>query len=97
MAAQAPKQRPETTVIKLTVPVQALGEAITDLHIRRPKGKDFRKLRDLDSPVGATLDFAAYLAEVPASTIDELDAEDVGKVLEVVGGFLGKSLPTGRT
>lgn len=83
--------------ITLKEPIQAHGETISTLEIRAPKGKDFKKIpgASMDAPFKMILDFAAILADVPPSALDELSVEDVEEVCRVVGPFLGKSPATG--
>ncbi len=82
--------------IVLTNPVKFGEETIAKLEFRRPRGRDFRELKGMDSPVGAMLDMAACLAGVSAKVIDELCVEDTIAVLEVMGSFFPSSLQTGR-
>ena len=90
------KKDADTIEIPLTTKnIKAHGEPISMLKLRRPKGRDFRKLRNPHEPVSMLLDFAAHLAGVPPSTVDELDADDVAKVIEAVSGFLGTFPVTG--
>jgi hypothetical protein len=77
----------ESIIIKLDTPVQGNGEELTELKLRRPKGKDYRTLTSV-TPFGMALELAGKLAEVPPSTIDALDADDVKKVVEAVSPFL---------
>lgn len=87
----------EKIKIQLKHPIQANGQEVSVLELRRPKAKDFREIGSFDKPFSALLDFAAVLAEVPPSAIDELDVDDVPTVIEVVSGFLGKFPGTGTT
>lgn len=41
--------------------------------------------------------FLASLASLPAAALDNLDVDDVPRVLEAVGGFLGEFPGTGKT
>lgn len=80
--------------ITLKHPFQFGDREVTELTLQRLKGKHLRKL-----PGKPTMDDLLGLAsksssEAPA-LIDELDAEDVMAVTEVIGDFLGGSLPTG--
>lgn len=84
------------TEIKLSHPIKVNGEETSVLNIRRPKARDFREIGNMDKPFDAMLDFAASLADVPPSSIDQLDVDDVPKVIEVVSGFLGKFPETGK-
>lgn len=83
------------TEIKLQCPIMVDGEEVLVLKIRRPKGKDYRAMGNFNKPISAILDFAAVLADVPPSSIDQLDADDVQNVTEVVSRFLEKSPVTG--
>lgn len=85
------------TPITLKGSIQAHGETITTLEIRDPKGKDFKKIpaASMENPFKMILDFAAILADVPPSALDDLGVEDVEAVCAVVGPFLGKSPATG--
>ena len=84
------------TEITLTYPIKVGDEALTILRIRRPKAKDFREIGNMDKPFDAMLDFAASLADIAPSAIDQLDVDDVPKVIEVVSGFLGKFPEIGK-
>ena len=86
-------------VLQLSEPIEANGEKIESLSIRRPKGKDFKRIegRSMDNPFRLILDFAAILSDIPPSAMDSLSAEDVQEVSNIVGPFLGKSQPTGET
>ena len=85
--------------VRLQEPIQAHGEDVDVLRIRKPKGKDFKKISEqsMSTPFRMILDFAAILADVPPSALDELCAEDVKRVMEVVGPFLGEFPATGGT
>ena len=82
-------------VVYLVEPINHGGEEITELKIRKPRGKDFKKLPIDIKLCGDILDWAARLAEVPPSVFDLLSAEDVMQVMEVVGDFLPNALATG--
>lgn len=82
--------------ITLTEPVKYGDETITELVLRKPRGRDFRELKNMDSPFGAMLDMAAGLADVSPKVMDDLCAEDTLAVVEVVSGFFPTSLQTGK-
>ena len=90
-------ERASHVEIPLDFPVKLGEQEICFLNLRRPLGKDFRLLKQADGPFAMILSFAAHLADVPEAVIDRLEAEDVSTVVEVVGGFLGKSPATGLT
>lgn len=80
---------------KLKYPVQFGEEKIAEIEIRRPKGRDVRKVKiTADGSVSMTdmMELAASLSGHPPVVIDELDAEDLFEVLDVVTSFL----PSGR-
>lgn len=84
------------TIIELTTPIDAHGEQVTRLTMRHPKAKELRDLPIKQNMVmGDLYGVAAACADVPPSSIDQLDAGDLMKVMEVVGSFLG--LGTGAT
>jgi len=84
-----------TTTFKLNMPVQFGERTITELQLRRPKGKDLRKLKGGETSIGDILDIASKLAGEPPAVIDELDGEDSLRLAEVIGDFLGNSRRTG--
>lgn len=73
----------------------AVVETLTELELRRLKGRDMRALDGAKGGGSIILSLLAASAGLPPSTIDQLDAEDVSAAGEVVAGFLGGSLPTG--
>jgi hypothetical protein len=91
LVAAAPaeaKSLPKEMVVNLSAPVQAHGETITKLTFRRPTANDLIALGDgvypvnvfpgagirLNSPAMAEL--MTSLAQVPMSTIKQLEAKD---------------------
>lgn len=79
----------EPITIKLSHPVEAFGEQVSELVIKkRPKAKDLRAMDSEKGEVGKTAALMAQLTGVPSSTIDQLDAADFMKASEVVEGFL---------
>lgn len=75
-----------------------LVETITELKLRKPKGKILKALDRAEGEVGKTLALIAAMAGLPPSTMDELgpqDFVDLGEVIEK--DFFGGRLPTGRT
>ena len=74
--------------IYLVEPINIGGNEITELKIRKPKGKDFKRLPIEIKTMGDIMDWAARLADEPPSTFDELSGEDVMQIMEVVSDFL---------
>lgn len=83
-----------SVTILLETPVQWGSDLVSELRVRRPRGKDMRAMRD-QSADGA-LKFAGRLTEHPDKFIDELDVSDVARLLDVVTGFLPESLRAGE-
>lgn len=83
--------------ITLTHPIEFGGEKIEKLVLRRPTARDFRPLKGVEFPFAMMLDFAAELSNLPAAALDNLDVDDMPRVLEAVGGFLGGFPGTGKT
>ena len=73
----------------------AVVQQLEELTLRRLKGRDMRKLDGAAGNGSALLALLAASADLPPSTADQLDAEDVTEAGTVVAGFLGGSLPTG--
>lgn len=88
--------------LKLTVPVKAHGEEVSELVFRRPTVTD---TLDLGMPMGVSTEgettvlfrptviakYAARLASVPMGTIKSLDMDDWMSVQGVIQGFFGRS------
>lgn len=85
------------TTIKLDTPIQAHGEQLTELTLRRPTTRECRQIGQLpyriekDESVGLNLDVAAkYIvvcAGIPSSSVDQLDVTDLSTAAWAVAGF----------
>lgn len=76
--------------IQLGTPIEAHGETVSVLTLRRPKAKELRDMPIKQGMVmGDLYAVAAACADLPTSAIDQLDAADLMQVMGVVGGFLG--------
>ncbi len=65
----------------LDYPVNFGGEAITNLTLRRPKGREIRAMQNgKGTAIDRTFEMMATLAEREVALIDELDAADVKKI-----------------
>ena len=82
--------------VKLKDPIPFGSETITELTLREPLAKDFRRM-PLNPNTGDLLDFAGQLAAQPKAVIDQLRRRDMQAVLEVVGGFFDDGPATGPT
>jgi hypothetical protein len=79
----------------LKEPIQAGGEEITFLEMRKPIAKDLHKFPAQMKSLGEMLPFVAHLCAVPTSTIEQLGLEDTMNLVEVIMDFLPDSLKTG--
>jgi len=85
------------TTYQLKFPVEYGDEVITELKIRRAKGKHLRGLTiDALDSVDVQMGLLASMSGQPPQVIDALDAVDVFAGLEVVGDFLSKTLPASK-
>lgn len=85
-----------TKTVKLQHPFKVGETEYTELEFKRPKARHLRGL-PLEPDMGDILDFAAKLCGEAPHVIDELDAEDVMAVAEVVADFLPAGLATGNS
>ena len=89
--------KPKTVELELEEPYPFGTDTIERLTIRRPKGRDYKKMpAGLEDNPGLLLDWAAHLSGHPPSVFDDMDCVDVNRVLEVVGGFFDTGQPTGE-
>lgn len=86
--------RNATASLKLDFPLEYQGAAITELRVRRPKGKDMRWLPKGNDPgVDEMYPFFALLCGCEEGVFDEMDASDLGALGEIVNGFLSAKKP----
>lgn len=82
---------------KLSQPIQAHGEPVMVLTLRRPTVRECRQIGQLpyriekDESVGLNLDVAAkYIivcAGIPGSSVDQLDVTDLNNLAWALAGF----------
>lgn len=90
-------KKPQFVELSLEEPYLFGSETISEIKIRRPKGKDYKKMpAGLEDNPGVLLDWAAHLSGHPEVVFDEMDCVDVNRVLEVVGGFFDTGQKTGE-
>jgi hypothetical protein len=80
--------------LKLIKPFQYGSGTISELDIREPKAKDFRRM-PMQPTMGDMLNLLGSLTGHAPSVIDELSVEDMTKATEIVAGFFPSSPPTG--
>lgn len=98
-------KKPAEVTVPLLYPLELknrdgdVTERIESLTLRRLKGKDMRDIANA-SAKGAGEAMAMLVcrsAQIPPSTFDQLDGEDVAELGVVASGFIGGALPTGVT
>ncbi len=90
------EDKPRTKRYTLRYPVEFGTDTITEITLRRPKGKDMERLRDGAIPSMAdTLDLIGQLSGQPKAVVREFDADDVEEVARIIQGFRGSGRPTG--
>ena len=73
-------------VVPLTTPIEAFGEPVTALELRRPRFRDIRDVQLTITAEGIKFSFDALittiaaLAKLPVASIGELDIADVQAV-----------------
>lgn len=82
--------------ITLKHPIEFGDRTVTELTFERLKGKHLRKL-SAKPTMNDLLELASKSAKEPPALFDEMDGVDVMAVAEVIGDFLGGSLPTGES
>lgn len=76
---------------ELKHPITIGGSDLLEVTLRRPKARDLRRFDAGSGNIAQSIDLMSDLAELPPSTIDELDAEDFQALSGILSGFLGKS------
>ena len=99
----------KATTVQLTVPIQAHGETVSTLELRRPKLGDLegvaitiqpkpeKETADFKIVLGDAIPIISAMARIPPGAAREIDVSDVGEVISAVWDFLPRSLATGET
>lgn len=87
-------QKTSDTVITLATPFEVAGDFIEKITLRRPKGKDMKKLTSAAN-TGDLMKLAATLSNNLPVVFDEMDGYDLTQVLEAVGNLLTNGPTTG--
>jgi len=80
-----------TGEVVLKHPVTWADDRVTKVTVRRPKGKDFKGLKDLKNDSDSQMKLMARLISQPTSFVDEMDFEDIESCMDVVMGFLSSA------
>lgn len=91
---EAPVERKRIQVYPLIFPFDKKdGSTVTEVTLRRPKGKELRKvdkLSEKDGALSASYQMIAWLSGLDFGDVDEMDGEDVVALSELVTNFLPK-------
>lgn len=80
----------DPVTIPLSSPIEFGSQRIEEIIIRPLKAKDLRTMKTShDDQIRYMLEMAGKLSGQSSQIIDELEGEDLGKVIEVVTVFLG--------
>lgn len=74
---------------------EAREETITEVKLRRAKAKDLRQLDRHPGQIAQSLALIQALSGLTGVQVDELDAEDVSALGDIVGDFFPDTPPTG--
>lgn len=86
----------DPVVIDLANPIEFGSKMITELTIQPLKAKHLRRLKaSEDRSLAMMIELAGYLAGQPTQVIDELEGEDLHRVIGVVADFFGGGPQTG--
>jgi hypothetical protein len=77
-------------------PIFDFGEPVTVVSIRRVKGKDLRKMAPYATPEEKSLAAISALTGLSQTAVDELDAEDIEAISEIIQDFTQRSQATGN-
>jgi hypothetical protein len=77
-----------TQSYRLQYPIEAGGETVDEVTIRRPKRGDYKRLEGVKSHPGQADKLIADLAQLTPQQVLELDMEDYDGISGVIEGFL---------
>ncbi|MBV5272502.1 MAG: phage tail assembly protein [Lamprocystis purpurea] len=84
------------TTIALEYAIEAHGETLSQLTLRRPRVRDLRLLDEAKGDVGKTAALIGALAGLTPREVDQLDAGDFTRLGLAVADFLPGAQPTGE-
>ena len=98
--AEWTKTDPATGVVtvRLQYPVRVGERTVTEMSLRRPKGKDMIAMeQNAAGEMAQSIGLINRLLPDDMAVAEELDGVDIKRMSRVVAGFLQVSLPTGAT
>lgn len=82
--------------LKLKHPYQFGSKTISEVHYRRPKAKDIKKIKPDKLETGDLIDLFASISDRMPAEIDEMDMEDTLQAIQLVSGFLANGQESGE-
>lgn len=76
------------TKYPLSEPITFEGREITELNLRRLKGKDIRRVEAIDNKIDQTAFLIGELSGNAPEIFEELDAADIDGLSKIVEGFM---------
>ncbi|WP_095153954.1 phage tail assembly protein [Pseudomonas sp. Irchel 3E13] len=86
-----------TVTHKLSAPIQAHGEEVTELELRRPTVQECRAIKVLPYTIGAdgypvaeleaAAKYIAVCAKIPPTSVNQLDLRDLNQLAWLIVGF----------
>ena len=98
MPKKKEENSPESIVVKLQYPIEWGSETISEVSLKRPKGKHLKGLTlSSDVILDQLINIASKISAHPPSVFDEMDATDLLRVTGEVGRFFDGGQETGNT
>ena len=93
------KKGPAEVIVQLKYPIEWGSETISEVKLRRPKGKDIKGLTISGSGVGLDelVRLAGKLGTLEPGLLDMMDAVDVMEVVGKVADFFDTGPETGKS
>jgi hypothetical protein len=82
--------------VTLQFPIKAHGEEVSVLKFKRPTMADMIKMDQADGELGKLAKLIESTAQIPASSVAQIDVSDIGRIAEALSPFFSVSLPTGK-
>jgi len=78
------------TKYTLIEPIEFEGKQISELYLRRMKGKDIRRVESIENKIDQTAFLIGELSGNAPDIFEELDAADVDGLAKVIEGFMNR-------
>lgn len=80
-----------TNTFPLAFPFEFEGKEISEVTMRRAKGRDIERMEAAGKEFAAALVTLSCLSDLPVDAIREMDSEDIAMLSEHVPDFLAKA------